>query len=843
MKNLSKQFRRALYNNERNYLTSATITLTDSTQLSLTNSEIWSGGFSYEEAVSQDDNFTALGAVVIGSATIIINNIYDTYSAYDFTDASVILTISMQFDSELETIEIGTYTVDEATYNGATIRLSLLDNMVKFDKPYSISQLQYPATLDEIVTDLCSQSVCDVTRATSSLNFPHKNYSISTRPNDESITCREVLSWVATLAGCFAKCNTDGELNLQWFDVNALDNFETTLDGGTFNPWSGGTNYNGGTFNPWSTGDVYDGGTLAGSSNVHYLYDLYSQNIGVDDVVITGVSITIKDEDENSSQNLLTFNSGTSGYVIQLNENPFFTKTNAQEIINWLGVQLIGLRFRKLDVSLSNDPSIESGDVAIVVDRKQNNYRALITRVSFSADGDEKVVCGASTPARNSANRYTEATKSYVETRKLLKQQKTTYDTAMEALSTAIAAKSGLYTTIESTQSGDIYYMHDKQYLAQSKVVWKMNSEAIAVTTNYNGQNPSATVWNFGVQVNGVVIAQIMNTIGINFSWGTGGVLTLGGADNVNGRLRMLNASGAQIGKWDKDGIDATGAFILKHSISNTLSVNGKIGSFKVPIPNYIPARTGYGLTLYNEGSDSANFNIATYIDNSSSNHVYLVSNKGMRFYSCITTPTSSAPSTGGALTLDSDGCLMIYESGSLVGVSVRSNEIELNAGGNGNFELNTSGVTLVGNLSVGGTKSRQIATPDYSDRLLYCYETPSPMFGDVGEGIIADDGLCYIPLDPIFAETINTSQYQVFLQKYGAGDCRILERKPTYFVVQGTPGMAFGWEIKAKQSDYEQLRLDKPREKVDISNAIDYGDDALQHIMEIRKEREEATA
>ncbi len=34
-----------------------------------------------------------------------------------------------------------------------------------------------------------------------------------------------------------------------------------------------------------------------------------------------------------------------------------------------------------------------------------------------------------------------------------------------------------------------------------------------------------------------------------------GGTLTLGGNGNANGTLRILNASGAQIGKWDKDGI------------------------------------------------------------------------------------------------------------------------------------------------------------------------------------------------------------------------------------------------------------------------------------------------
>ena len=569
MRNLSKQFRRALYNDERNYLVSAEITLSDNTVLSLTNSEIWVGGFSCEDVVSQDDNFTAVGSVIIGAGNIIINNIYETYSAYDFTNAKVELSVGMQFSSGLESIDLGVYTVDEAIYNGATIRLSILDNISKFDEPYSSSTLVYPATLNEIVRDVCT--VCGVQLAT--LTFPHDDYSIATRPNDESITCREVLSWAATLAGCFVKCNASGEVKLGWFDTASLETSMADLDGGTFNPWSAGDLYNGGTFNPWTEGDIYDGGTLEENTNVHFLFNLYSQNIAVDDVVITGVTTTVKDESETSTQDLLEFHSGTTGYVIELEENGFITKNNAQTIVDWLGTQLIGLRFRKMNISVTNDPSIEAGDVAIVIDAKQNVYRALITRSNFSVDNEQTVVCGATTPTRNQANRFSEATKSYVEARRLLKQQETIYDAAIQGLASAINAKSGLYSTIETTQSGDIFYLHDKPVLAESKVVWKMTSEALAVTTDYKGSNPSTTTWNFGIQVNGNVIANILTATGVNASWinaGTlsanyirGGTLQLGGANNVNGSLSIMDGSATEIGHWDKDGIVINGGSFI----------------------------------------------------------------------------------------------------------------------------------------------------------------------------------------------------------------------------------------------------------------------------------------
>ena len=144
------------------------------------------------------------------------------------------------------------------------------------------------------------------------------------------------------------------------------------------------------------------------------------------------------------------------------------------------------------------------------------------------------------------------------------------------------------------------------------------------------------------------------------------------------------------------------------------------------------------------------------------------------------------------------------------------------------------------GSLSVTGTKNRVVPTDQYSDRILYCYETPSPMFGDVGEGVIGEDGRCYVWLDPVFAQTIATSQYQVFLQRYGSGECWVSERRGSCFVVEGTPGMAFGWEIKAKQRDYDQRRLERNDAPFTVPTH-NYGDDATQHIDEIRKDREAA--
>ena len=140
--------------------------------------------------------------------------------------------------------------------------------------------------------------------------------------------------------------------------------------------------------------------------------------------------------------------------------------------------------------------------------------------------------------------------------------------------------------------------------------------------------------------------------------------------------------------------------------------------------------------------------------------------------------------------------------------------------------------------LTITGTKNRIVETEDYGNRLLYCYETPTPMFGDIGEGKIAEDGKCYIWIDSVFRQTIAESSYQVFIQKYNDGECFISERKADYFVVEGTPGLKFGWEIKAKQKSYDMRRLDQ---EIQIISTRDYGTFAIDHLNELNEEREVA--
>lgn len=142
--------------------------------------------------------------------------------------------------------------------------------------------------------------------------------------------------------------------------------------------------------------------------------------------------------------------------------------------------------------------------------------------------------------------------------------------------------------------------------------------------------------------------------------------------------------------------------------------------------------------------------------------------------------------------------------------------------------------------LKVAGTKQAVRETENYGEKGVYCYETPTPYFGDIGSGEIAADGKCYVDIEDILKEMINTEmQCYVFLQKRGEGDLYVSECSPDYFIVTGTPGLKFFWELKAKQKGYEYNRYEGEDRVVGFRN-IAYDDEYIAETEKLIEEREE---
>ena len=590
MLNVTPQFRQALYDGNRNYIETVKITLTDGTVLNLTNEDIWQGGMSFEDAVSADSDFQ-IGTAIINKQTLQINNLYEDYTDYIFEGAEVITSIGLVIDGQgtVERIRKGTFIVDTADYDDTIVTLNLLDKMSLFEKPYSDISITYPSQAQFVITMICNH--CGVTLATT--NFPHKNFMVTKGPDKDTCSCREVIAWIAQICGCFARCNVNGELELKWYDTNALDSFINGLDGGAFDTTSSasyetGDAADGGSFNPWNAGYEYDSGDFTQIvNNVHVIGSTFSHTLSLDDVVITGLRILVKNNSSVGSE-VVTYSRGTAGYIVEISENGFITTVNADTIADWLATQLIGLRFRKANISIPSDPSIEAGDVGVIFDKRGNQYPILVSKTTFSPYGQQTVVSSAQTPARNSSAGQTVETKNYVELRKQLKEQMSTWEEAEEDLREDISNANGLYTTdIEDPQThAIIHYLHnkgpdgtstDQSGLNASDIRIMISDVGVTMTANGTAQTPT---W-YGLTVDGNFVAAVIRTINAFFDNAHGGTLTLGGLNNGDGELRVLDASNAEVGRWNNNGIQLLKGLINLGSGKFTVNTNGVVSMVK----------------------------------------------------------------------------------------------------------------------------------------------------------------------------------------------------------------------------------------------------------------------
>lgn len=546
MLNVSAKWQRAvMLDNDINVNCFADIVTASGEKIPISDSELWANGFEVNDSTSSNGTFT-IGALIAGKLKIKLNNIYEDYSKYDFDKASVTAYVSKSFsDGTSEKLKIGEYRVSETSYDGSLITLTCLDNINNFNREYD-SNLSYPTTAYEVVRDACIK--CDVPFTMA--RFDNSDYVINEIPSDnQKLTYGQVIAYILQLSGLWGKCGHDGELLIEWYDMSQFGS--QNYNGGTFStkttPYSDGDSVDGGTFK-YSDGDSVDGGTFTEARNYHNIYTQKDLNVATDDVVITGVKVIVTSkEDKTKDVNVLA---GKEGYVISITDNPFIPADKAQTVANYIFKKIGGMRFRPLDATLLSNPLIESGDVALVTDRKQNTYSCFISNRTFTVGSGTKISCDAENASRNSADKFSNETKAIVQARKVARAQLSVYDKQMQLLTQLMSQSLGLFKTEQVQEDGSIIYiMHNKADLNSSNIQWKMTANGMAVSNDYG------KTWRAGIDKDGNAIFNIMSAIGINFDWAHGGTLTLGGENNVSGVQYVKDAKGKTLVILDNKGL------------------------------------------------------------------------------------------------------------------------------------------------------------------------------------------------------------------------------------------------------------------------------------------------
>lgn len=113
-------------------------------------------------------------------------------------------------NTSYEIIPIGNFNIDDFTDNDDnTLTLKCIDNMSKFEFNYDGSKLKYPATLLQVLKDICSKAGVEL----GSTSFLNSNKGIAVY--DNTVSAREYLSYIAESAGGFAFIGRDGKLYIR----------------------------------------------------------------------------------------------------------------------------------------------------------------------------------------------------------------------------------------------------------------------------------------------------------------------------------------------------------------------------------------------------------------------------------------------------------------------------------------------------------------------------------------------------------------------------------------------------------------------------------------------------
>ena len=354
----------------------------------------------------------------------------------------------------------------------------------------------------------------------------------------------------------------------------------------------------------------------------------------------------------------------------------------------------------------------------------------------------------------------------------------------------ALSAK----TTV--TETADGLEVEIAKKVGSDEVITKINASAEGITINTNKLNLTGVLTATDVGATGTTV--------INGSRISGGTITLGGVNNGNGVVRVLDASGNQVFLANNAGMTAIAGMIGGWTIDNGLIATERIptsyGGAYDNIINLSPEKCRVIISKkYAYGSNQTD-----YLDIGAAYEFedpYL----GLRIYSIVegVRYDNVIIEYGAGLEIKFDEQIKFHD------LKTAKDVLWYNSTNDRIIINNGIDVYISGALQVYGNKNRIIKTKSYGDRAISAYETAEPYFGDIGQGVTDESGACIVPIEEIFSETVDLdTEYQVFLQKEGPGDIWVHEKAKDHFTVKGTPGLKFAWELKAKQIDHGGKRL-----------------------------------
>lgn len=201
------------------------ITFSDNTVLGKADVAITGDGVKITDILNGDTDYT-FGKAVCKQVEMTLFNVDNKFNNFDFTQEFT-LQIGVKVGAAFQYVTVGVFKGERPDkVRGKLIDFTAYDRMQKFEVSASdfIENMTFPVTLGAVFSSLCVAVGVEPITTT----FTNSTKSFTFNPFSTSdYTAREVLAWIAEAAGCYARVNADGKVELNTFTTNSYKILKT----------------------------------------------------------------------------------------------------------------------------------------------------------------------------------------------------------------------------------------------------------------------------------------------------------------------------------------------------------------------------------------------------------------------------------------------------------------------------------------------------------------------------------------------------------------------------------------------------------------------------------------
>lgn len=373
-------------------------------------------------------------------------------------------------ESTVVYVPLGWFKVDSPPRKLSTISISALDRMIRFDKDVEKSDLSFPCTVSELLLEICR--ICNVQLADNSVSsLANADYEIQAFPEQQNLTYRTILMWIAQITGTCAYMDWNGKLRFGWYEI---ENAVISID-----------------------------------ESARYDSDLQEQAI-----TITGIEIHTNDDTVLQSAVF------QDNYVISIEGN-LLLQGNEQSVVDALGNKIVGFQYIPFETQTISMPFLFPMDCVDFV-KNGTAHRTVLTNVNYALNGSTSLAAKGETEEMRSLPSLSpftpEQTKINQKRDESVEKALSAQESAAQYLNQTAASAMGLYyKEVKDENGGVIRYWHDNESLENSLYICMQNAGgSFSTNTGWNNGNPQ---WTTGTDKFGNAVVNLLNTIGIQAEW------------------------------------------------------------------------------------------------------------------------------------------------------------------------------------------------------------------------------------------------------------------------------------------------------------------------------------